>query len=161
LLFFQSSTHELWARFFSSTLKTGSKLLTQRLLRDVPVPAAGRRTRRGGGGAGVLRVPRRADGAEQRGPDQNLQPFPRPPGGVPRTSRPCATCTPGWTPPSSPPTVGPTSRPPATSSSTTKRTRPKNPPPANAKSPGATAGPTTSATKSSPASLKLNRRASL
>ena len=74
----QSAPHEIWARFFGSSLKDDLRYTPSDCFETFPFPedwethpdARGRRQ-------GLLRVPRRADGRERRGPDQDLQPLPR------------------------------------------------------------------------------------
>ena len=75
----QSRPHELWARFFGSSMKDRPPLHPLRRLRDLPLPAKldhrpHPRSRR----RSLLRLPRRPDGHERRRPHQDLQPLPRP-----------------------------------------------------------------------------------
>ena len=151
----QSRVHEVWARFFGSTMKDDSATRLPTASRRFPSRGTSRRTRRSKRRASVLRVPRRPDGDEQRGADQDLQPLPRPR----RDARPTSSKLRelhaamdravldayGWT------DLQPHLRVPARLRGGRRR-RGRRRQAAAARSPGATAGPTTSATKSSPAS---------
>jgi hypothetical protein len=74
-----SRPHELWARFFGSSMKDDLRYTPSDCFETFPfpenwdVPPRSRSRRQG-----VLRVPRRNSWSQRRGPDQDLQPLPRP-----------------------------------------------------------------------------------
>ena len=130
----------VWARFFGSSMKTDSDTPPPTASRPSRSPTAGKPIRPSKPPAIVLRVPRQPHGPQRRGPDEDLQPLPRPVRRTTQRSRSSASSTPPWTAPSSTPTAGPTSPPTASSSSTTRSTRKRG---ATGRSRTATAGPTT------------------
>ena len=73
----QSRVHEIWARFFSSSMKDDLRYAPSDCFETFPFPPL--RDRRGAGSRrpGLSRPPRRADGRARRGHDQDLQPLPR------------------------------------------------------------------------------------
>ena len=156
LLLLQSRLHEVWARFFASSMKDDLATLRPTASRPFPFPedfetnpaleAAGQV---------LLRVPRRSDGPQQRGPDQDLQPLPRPRRTLARHPQaPRAARRDGQGRPRSlrlarPRRVGHLRVPPRLRGGRGRRR--ERTAAVAARSPGATAGPTTSATRSSPA----------
>ena len=75
----QSRPHELWARFFGSSLEDRLRYTPLRLLRDLPLPGQlGNPPRPRSRRQALLRPPRRPDAPERRRPDQDLQSLPRP-----------------------------------------------------------------------------------
>ena len=144
--------HEVWARFFCSSMKDDLRYTPPTASRPFPFPEnfeterAPRSHRQG-----ILRVPRRAHGPQQRGPDQDLQPLPRPGRALARhPEAPRAARRHGPRRARRLRLDRPRSRR-ASSCSTTRRTRTTRTARRAARSPGATAGPTTSATKCWPA----------
>ena len=75
----QSRPHEIWARFFGSSMKDDLRYTPSDVFETFPFPHGwttdpAPRSR----GQGIPRLPRRPHGHEQRGPHQDLQWFPRP-----------------------------------------------------------------------------------
>ena len=74
----QSRLHEIWARFFASSLEDRLRYTPSRLLRDLPLPRRlGDASPPGGCRRPLSRVPRRAHGAAWRRSDEDVQPLPR------------------------------------------------------------------------------------
>ena len=137
----QSRPHEIWARFFGSSLKDDLRYTPSDCFETYPFPKGlGYPSQPRSRWRGLLRVSRPTDGCQQRGHDQDLQPLSRPPtrticdiaklrelhAAMDRTL-------------SSTPTAGTKSRPTATSCSTTRSTKRSG---VIARNPIATAGPT-------------------
>ena len=116
----QSRVHEVWARFFGSTLKDDLRYTPSDCFETFPFPEDWTSaTEPRGRWARVLRVPRAAHGRARRGAHEDLQPIPRPRGDRPGHPRARASSTRRWIAPCSTPTVGTTSTRRASSCSTT------------------------------------------